>query len=137
MRHQDDNPIQKIREIAKQRMSMPLEYNGIPSTKAFAELVIEFCDYASSLEDENAVLKSCAALNVVGFDFTHRLAVMLECALLDKTRHWDEAMRTLDEYRAAVHAAAPQPETNIWGEAIGTSDLPSNAEITGRASGPG
>lgn len=35
-------------------------------------------------------------------DFAHRLAVMLECALLDPTGSWHDAHALLDQYRAAV-----------------------------------
>lgn len=45
-----------------------------------------------------------------GHQFCHRLAVMLECALLDPVGTWDEAHAVLDEYRKAVQA---------WHEASG------------------
>jgi len=34
--------------------------------------------------------------------YTHRLAIMLECALLSPERHWDDAHALLDEYRQAL-----------------------------------
>ncbi len=39
----------------------------------------------------------------VGDRFAHRLAVMLECALLRPERSWDAAHELLDEYRQALH----------------------------------
>ena len=39
----------------------------------------------------------------VGDRFAHRLAVMLECALLSPERSWDAAHELLDEYRQALH----------------------------------
>lgn len=50
------------------------------------------------------------ALHEVGSAYAHRLAVMLECALLDPTGTWNEAHALLDEYRAACRAAAPMQE---------------------------
>lgn len=39
----------------------------------------------------------------VGDRFAHRLAVMLECALLSPERSWDAAHELLDEYHQALH----------------------------------
>jgi hypothetical protein len=39
----------------------------------------------------------------VGDRFAHRLAVMLECALLDPTGTFNDACALLDEYRQALH----------------------------------
>lgn len=38
----------------------------------------------------------------VGDLYVHRLAVMLECALLDRPGSWDDAHALLDEYRTAL-----------------------------------
>ena len=38
----------------------------------------------------------------VGDRFAHRLAVMLECALLDPTGTWNDGHELLDEYRQAL-----------------------------------
>jgi hypothetical protein len=38
----------------------------------------------------------------VGDRFAHRLAVMLECALLDPTGTYNDACALLDEYRQAL-----------------------------------
>lgn len=38
----------------------------------------------------------------VGDLYAHRLAVMLECALLDRPGSWDDAHALLDEYRTAL-----------------------------------
>ena len=38
----------------------------------------------------------------IGDRFAHRLAVMLECALLDPTGTWNDAHALLDEYRTAL-----------------------------------
>lgn len=39
----------------------------------------------------------------IGDRFAHRLAVMLECALLDPTGTWNAGHQLLDEYRQALH----------------------------------
>ena len=38
----------------------------------------------------------------VGDRFAHRLAIMLECALLDPTGTWNAGHQLLDEYRQAL-----------------------------------
>jgi hypothetical protein len=38
----------------------------------------------------------------IGDRFAHRLAIMLECALLDPTGTWNDAHQLLDEYRQAL-----------------------------------
>lgn len=38
----------------------------------------------------------------IGDRFAHRLAVMLECALLNPTGTWNDAHKLLDEYRQAL-----------------------------------
>jgi len=38
----------------------------------------------------------------IGDLYTHRLAVMLECALLDPTGTWNDAHALLEEYRQAM-----------------------------------
>lgn len=49
----------------------------------------------------------------------HRLAFMLECALLDPNGSWDSAHELLDEYRQAVrleHEAAGEPYVSAFGK---------------------
>lgn len=38
----------------------------------------------------------------IGDRFAHRLAIMLECALLSPEKTWDEAHALLDEYHEAL-----------------------------------
>ena len=59
---------------------------------------------------ELETMREALALHEVGSAYAHRLAVMLECALLDPTGTWNEAHALLDEYRAACRAAAPMQE---------------------------
>jgi hypothetical protein len=46
-------------------------------------------------------------LHEVGSAYAHRLAIMLECALLNPMGTWEDGHALLDEYRAACRAAAP------------------------------
>jgi hypothetical protein len=39
----------------------------------------------------------------IGNRFAHRLAIMLECALLDPTGTWNDAHALLDEYHQALY----------------------------------
>ena len=39
----------------------------------------------------------------IGDRFAHRLAIMLECALLSPEKTWDEAHALLDEYHQALY----------------------------------
>lgn len=39
----------------------------------------------------------------IGDRFAHRLAVMLECALLNPNGAWNDAHKLLDEYRQALY----------------------------------
>lgn len=39
----------------------------------------------------------------VAHRFAHRLAIMLECALLDPTGTWNDAHKLLDEYHEALY----------------------------------
>ena len=59
-------------------------------------------------------MREVLALHEVGSAYAHRLAVMLECTLLDSTGAWSDAHALLDEYRdacrAACRAAAPMQE---------------------------
>ncbi len=50
---------------------------------------------------EVAMLRAALSLYRADMDYAHRLAVMLECVLLDRRRAWDEALALLSEYRSA------------------------------------
>ena len=43
--------------------------------------------------------------------YAHRLATMLECALLNRTGSWNEGHALLDEYRKALQGSAPEKST--------------------------
>ena len=72
-------------------------------------------------------MREVLALHEVGSAYAHRLAVMLECALLAPTGSWSEAHTLLDEYRAACRDACPSldPPT-FMGEPV---FMPINKEI--------
>ena len=66
---------------------------------------------------EIEMLRDALALHEVGSAYAHRLAVMLECALLDRSGTWNDGHALLDEYRAACRAVAPEPPT-FMGEPV-------------------
>lgn len=74
------------------------------------------------------------ALHEVGSAYAHRLAVMLECALLDPNGTWNDAHALLDEYRAACRAAAPNQEPPTF---MGEPVVMPNAKLTGPSAGHG
>lgn len=77
---------------------------------------------------ELETMREALALHEVGSAYAHRLAVMLECALLDPTGTWNEAHALLDEYRAACRAAAPMQEPPTF---MGEPVVMPNADVTG------
>jgi hypothetical protein len=64
------------------------------------------CDRCADAR-EIAELREAIALHEVGSAYAHRLAIMLECALLDRPGTWEDGHALLDEYRRACRAAAP------------------------------
>ena len=77
---------------------------------------------------ELETMREALALHEVGSAYAHRLAVMLECALLDPTGTWNEAHALLDEYRAACRAAAPMQEPPTF---MGEPVVMPNASLSG------
>lgn len=53
----------------------------------------------------------------VDVEYASRLALMLECMLVDSHGHWNEAAKILDEYKAEWEKVNPSPPTFI-GEPI-------------------
>ncbi len=54
----------------------------------------------------------------IGDVYAHRLAIMLECALLDPAGTWNDAHALLDDYRKAVqaeHEAAGETYASAFG----------------------
>lgn len=89
------------------------------------------CD--KSVGDEAAaeieMLRDALKLKTAGEEYAHRLAVMLECALLDRRGTWDDGHALLAEYRAAC-AMTHEPMT-FMGEPL----LTPNAGDKPRAAG--
>ena len=69
------------------------------------------------------------SLHAVDCDYAHRLATMLECALLNRLGSWDEGHALLDEYREACRAVMPDAPT-FMGEPV-ILDKRHNAKLTG------
>lgn len=79
------------------------------------------------LQQENAELRAALKLRAVDTEYAHHLAVMLECALLDRKGTWDDGHALLEEYRAANRAAGWEVPTNIHGEFATENTLQPNA----------
>lgn len=69
---------------------------------------------------EIEALRAALKLKTAGDEYAHRLAVMLECALLDRRGVWDAAHALLDEYRAACRALNEPP--TFMGEPLTPND---------------
>lgn len=74
-----------------------------------------------ALCDEAELMADALKLKTAGEEYAHRLAVMLECALLDRRGTWDDGHALLAEYRAAC-VMVDEPQT-FMGEPV----LPPNA----------
>lgn len=69
--------------------------------------------------EEIAVLQSALNIKSAGDAYAHRLAILLECALLDRAGTWEDGHALLDEYRAAC-AVQDEPPTFL-GEPVVTA----------------
>lgn len=65
------------------------------------------CDASVGIEAANEIERLRAALDLHETDanLAHRLAIVLECVLLDRNGYYKEGCDLLDEYKAAVRAA--------------------------------
>jgi len=66
-------------------------------------VIVECAEAADAIEQLSA--------HSIGDRFAHRLAILLECALLDPTGTWNDGLKLLDEYRAAHEAEYPSMPT--------------------------
>ena len=64
----------------------------------------------------------------IGDRYAHRLAVMLECALLDPNGTWNDAHKLLDEYRAEHERIHPSPPT-FMGEPLIAINAPRPRQV--------
>jgi hypothetical protein len=55
----------------------------------------------AKLHQENEAMRKALALYDADNEYAHRLAVMLECALISPAGAWDDAHKLLHEYRTA------------------------------------
>jgi hypothetical protein len=61
------------------------------------------------LTAENEVVNDSLRVHTAGSEYAHRLAVMLECALLNRDGTWDDGHALLAEYRRAVRFENEHP----------------------------
>jgi hypothetical protein len=102
-----------------QHYGQPIDDCGYSASRAMQEAIDEQADKLQymeltrrdllTLEAEVASLRIALSMHTIDSAYTHRLAIMLECALLDRRGAWDEGHALLDEYRAACDAVAPPP----------------------------
>lgn len=74
-----------------------------------AEAAREWKKERDELYADLQICEEALALTNVGAEYAHRLAIMLECALLDRQGSWDDGHALLAEYRAACERASPSP----------------------------
>lgn len=114
--------IAKAKELATNLMCHPLANSDIATVEYAGETIKELCAYCDRMRQRYEDAETAMRLAHVDCSYAHRLAVMLECALLDRHGAWEEGLELLDEYRSACTAVAPEPVTHM-GEPV----LPPNA----------
>lgn len=95
-----------------------VDYGGIRSAIETAKEALAFPNLSADYLREMA--KELAEMSVIrGIDdrFGGRLALMLECAVLNPNGYFDDACRLLDEYKAEWEKVNPSPPT-FMGEPI-------------------
>lgn len=92
-----------------------LHGNGLAERKELDRIASELQDTCHRQAQEIALLRSDPS-----GEYAHRLAIMLECALMSQTAGtWDEAYETLDQYRKAIqewHEAQGEPYVSGFGK---------------------
>ena len=92
-----------------------LHGNGLAERKELDRIASELQDTCHRQAQEIALLRSDPS-----GEYAHRLAIMLECALMSQTAGtWDEAYEALDQYRKAVqqwHEAQGEPYVSGFGK---------------------
>lgn len=89
--------IQRLALIAAQLMKeAELLYSADTSDTTFLQRVAKLQRYHDDM----------MRIRTADSAYAHRLATMLECALLDRVGSWDEGHALLDEYRAAGRSHA-------------------------------
>ena len=114
--------MQKARELAESMICHPLANSDIGTVEYAGETLRELCKYCDRMRQSYEDAETAMRLAHVDWSYAHRLAVMLECALLDRGGAWEEGLELLAEYRSACTAVAPEPPT-FMGEPV----LPPNA----------
>ena len=104
------------REIINRLEAVHLRHgDGLAERKELDRIASELQDTCHRQAQEIALLRSDPS-----GEYAHRLAIMLECALMSQTAGtWDEAYETLDQYRKAIqewHEAQGEPYVSGFGK---------------------
>lgn len=104
---------QDLKILASDFMSHPLS-RGISDCEKAGEALFDAAQEIDRLRSELADMSV-----ICGIDdrFGGRLALMLECAILNPNGYFDDACRLLDEYKAEWEKVNPSPPT-FMGEPI-------------------
>ena len=128
--HQCDDSQDHLPELGRTRRELKQHLFNQPASMGPAPDVNELRMWAEDLHSRNGHTPIAAALSRVadeivmlrsdpGTEYAHRLAIMLECALLDQTGVWNQAHELLHEYNEAVrkyNEAHGQPYVSGFGK---------------------
>ena len=66
------------------------------------------------------MLEAVEPMTVVADRYSHRMAMVLECVLMDRAsdRWWNEGMQLIGEYRSAMNAIHEQHSPTHMGEPL-------------------
>ena len=111
-----DEKLAKARQLATDMICHPLANSDVGTVEYAGETLNELCAYCDRLRDEYELAQDALRLVRADQSYAHRLAVMLECALLDRRGTWDDGHALLGEYRAAC--AMPDEPQTFMGEPL-------------------
>lgn len=99
-------------EIAKLNAMLEEQRQDLSSARSGWERAAEaLCEADASIVALKSRLADVEAINSIDARFCGRLALILECVILDPHGHFDLACQLLDEYKAAWEEVNPSPPT--------------------------
>lgn len=72
----------------------------------------------ASAHETIAAMQQVEPMNAVAIEYSHRLALELECVLADRNANWDRAMNLIGEYRSAMNAIHERESPTFMGEPV-------------------
>jgi hypothetical protein len=78
-----------------------------------------FCEI-DKLKDKIAMMEAVEPMTVVADRYAHRMAMVLECVLMDRTsdRWWNEGIQLIGEYRSEMNSIHEQHSPTHMGEPL-------------------